>query len=198
MSAKYSLADYTSALLNLLPRGRAWNKDPNSDMGKLMSALAKKYESIDFDANDLITDAFPASTVNLLPEWESSLGLPDACFSATSPTITDRQSSVVAALTTIGGQNQQRYIDLAAKFGYQVTITQFAPSRFGRPFGNTFGGADWAFTWQVNAPSYTINSQKFGQSFGDPFATFNNSALGCLINRAAPAHTIVLYKYGAI
>lgn len=197
MSARFDLTAYAFALESLLPRGWAWRIYDGSNLARFIRAIATPFEASDSNANALITDAFPASAVSLLPEWEETLGLPDPCVASNNNTLAFRQSSVVSALVNIGGQNQQRYKDLAALYGYTITITQFAPSRFGQSFGRPFGGADWAFAWQVNATAYTINTMKFGQQFGDVFASFTNSPLSCAINRAAPAHTIVNFNYGA-
>jgi hypothetical protein len=95
---------------------------------------------------------------------------------------------VVARLTASGGQSIAYFKAVALALGYDITITQYSPSHFGRPFGLPFGGTAWAFAWQVNAPMFTINRLEFGGSFGTPFASWGNNVLQCELLRIAPAH----------
>jgi uncharacterized protein YmfQ (DUF2313 family) len=46
---------------------------------QVLYGLAKSYERETARANNLLVDSFPLTTYELLPEWESSLGLPDPC-----------------------------------------------------------------------------------------------------------------------
>ncbi len=194
MTARFDLASYTHALSALMPKGRAWNTEQDSNLSKLVAALAATFRDSDFSANALIVDAFPASAVGLLAEWEETLGLPDNCLPAMSTAIATRQSAAVAAFVNIGGQNAQRYHDIAAAFGIGITIAQFSPSRFGASFGQPFGGEDWAFAWQISIPpsSYSSTPLTFGQQFGQPFASLTNLDLWCALKRSAPAHTVLM------
>jgi uncharacterized protein YmfQ (DUF2313 family) len=131
----------------------------------------------------------------MLPEWEATLGLPDPC-AGEAPTIALRQAQVAARFIAGGGQSIAFFVGFAKTLGYDITITQFAPSRFGRPFGSPFGGVAWAFAWQVNAPQFTVATFNFGTgNFGDPFASWGNTVLQCELQRLSPAHTIITFNY---
>jgi uncharacterized protein YmfQ (DUF2313 family) len=192
----YSAADYLSAMQALMPRGRVWPKDSDATQTQMLSGLVQVYARNTARANNLLVDAFPASTEELLPEWEATLGLPDPC-AGLSPTIQQRQAQVLARFTAAGGQSAAYYISLAATLGYVITITQFAPFRFGQStFGTPLYGVAWAFAWQVNAPTFSINQFKFGVDvFGEPFSYWSNNVLQCELQRFAPAHTYLLFKY---
>ena len=137
----------------------------------------------------------PRALVELLPEWEESLGLPDPC-AGESPTIQARQQQVVARFTAGGGQSKGFFINYAATLGYDITITESSPFVFGDTFGSALNGPDWAHTWQVNAPSFSIERFTFGRdAFGEPFAEWDNNVLQCEFNRLKPAHTILLFSY---
>lgn len=194
LAPNYSAADYLRALQALLPRGRVWPRDPDATQTKTLSGFTPVFERLTARANNLLIDAFPGTTYELLPEWEETLGLPDPCAGA-APSTQQRASQVVARLTATGGQSIAYFKAVAAALGYAITITQFSPSRFGRPFGLPFGGTAWAFAWQVNAPTFTINSLQFGGSFGTLFASWGNNVLQCELQRIAPAHTTVLFSY---
>jgi uncharacterized protein YmfQ (DUF2313 family) len=186
--------DYQQALLNLMPRGRIWRRDPEAIEAQLLGALAPTYTRSTEAAAQLMLDASPATTFNLLTEWEESLGLPDPC-TPLDPTFEQRQLAVAANWGARGDMTVDYYVTLAAALGFEITITEFAPSRFGKPFGQPFYGVAWAFVWQVNAPTYTVEYLEFGQPFGEAFSTYGNTEMQCRIKQAAPAHTTVLFNY---
>lgn len=188
-------ADFKSALLGMLPRGKVWPREFDTIIERTMAGIAPTYSRETGRANRLLIDAFPATTEELLAEWEATLGLPDPC-AGQAPTILQRQAQVLARFAKSGGQNAAYFIGLAAALGYPITITEFSPAYFGMTFGGPFGGDDWAYVWQVNAPLYTQQFFEFGQnSFGDPFSTFGNAVLECELEAVKPAHTVLLFSY---
>jgi uncharacterized protein YmfQ (DUF2313 family) len=190
----YAAADYLRALQTLLPRGRVWPRDPDAQQTKVLSGFTPCFSVLTGRANNLLIDAFPGSTYELLPEWEETLGLPDPC-AGEAPSTELRVAQVVSRLTATGGQSIAYFTAVALALGYAITITQFVPSRFGKAFGTLFGGTAWAFAWQVNAPTFTIDTLQFGGSFGTSFASWGNTVLQCELQRYAPAHTLVLFSY---
>ncbi|HEY2010521.1 MAG TPA: YmfQ family protein [Rhizomicrobium sp.] len=190
----FSAADFVSAMQALLPRGRAWPRDAGEVLTQTLNGFAPTFARSAARANALLSDAFPAGTFELLPQWEESLGLPDPC-AGQAPTTDTRRAQVVARFTHDGGQSVAYFIDLAAALGYTITITQFAPSQFGRVFGSPFGGTPWAHAWQVNAAEFEPSQMTFGQAFGGPFAFWSNAVLECELRAAAPAHTTLLFSY---
>lgn len=197
MSApNYSAADYLTALQALMPRGRVWPKDADTTQAQALSGLTPTYARNNARASNLLVDAFPASVEELLPEWELTLGLPDPC-AGLAPTIQLRRAQVLARFSANGGQDVQYFIQMAANLGYAVSVTQFAPFRFGQStFGTPMYEPDWAFAWQVNAPTFSVHNFQFGtDTFGEPFAYWSNNVLQCELQRYAPAHTHVLFSY---
>ncbi len=180
--------------MSLLPRGRVWSRDVSSVQSRALLGLVTIYEDSTARANQLLVDAFPGSTYELLPEWELTLGLPDPC-AGPAPTIQARRAQVVARLTAAGGQSIPYFTGLAKSLGYEVTVTQFMPSRFGKRFGTPFGGVDWAHAWQINAPTFTVNRLRFGDSFGSPFSYWTNNVLQCELQSVKPAHTVLNFSY---
>lgn len=196
MLPDYTDADFAEAMLRLLPRGPVWPRDAGSVWRALMKALAPTYTRSYAAAKNLLAETFPPAAIQLLPDWEATLGLPDAC-AGLSPTVQQRQNQVRARLAATGGQSVPYFVGVAADLGYPVTITECAPSRFGRPFGRPFGGTAWAHVWQVNAPTYQVQRFRFGTDrFGEPFATWGNTVLQCELYRLAPAQTQIIFRYG--
>ncbi|QKQ48480.1 MULTISPECIES: YmfQ family protein [Achromobacter] len=194
MGLNLRAGDFLRAFMSLLPRGRVWSRDVSSVQSRALLGLVTIYEDSTARANQLLVDAFPGSTYELLPEWELTLGLPDPC-AGPAPTIQARRAQVVARLTATGGQSIPYFTGLAKSLGYEVTVTQFMPSRFGKRFGTPFGGVDWAHAWQINAPTFTVNRLRFGDSFGSPFSYWTNSVLQCELQSVKPAHTVLNFSY---
>ncbi|EHH68370.1 bacteriophage tail protein [Gluconobacter morbifer G707] len=143
---------------------------------------------------DLLTEIFPSTTRELLPEWEKSTGLPDPC-AGESPSFTQRRAQVVARLTDNGGCSKSYFIAFASALGFDITITEYAPARAGLfRAGEPAYGESWAFAWTVSAPGYTPIYFRAGSSAaGEALASWGNAVLECEIKERAPAHTVPLF-----
>ncbi len=196
MAIPRSPADYLGALLALLPRGRVWSRDPNSTMVKALSGLTPVYARNDARACELLVDAFPSTAVELLPEWESTLGLPDPCLGPAA-TIPQRQALVTAKLTARGGQSAQYFVDVAATIGIPITVSNFAPCRFGiAHFGDPMLGVEWAHVWAVHAQLGPVIDTDFAEGkFGDRFRTWGIPVLECQLREIEPAHAKLIFLY---
>lgn len=197
LAPNYSAADYLRALQALLPRGRVWPRDSNAKQTVVLATLTPAFERLNARANNLLFDAFPGSAYELLPEWESTLGLPDPC-AGESPTLSQRQAQVKARLTNSGGQSVQYFIAYAATLGYDITVTQFAPFRVGQSrVGDPIANGDWAYVWRINEPAETITYFTTGNStVGQPLEVWGNEVLQCELNAIKPAHTVLIFAYG--
>lgn len=190
----YSRDDFLSAYLQLLPNGAVWPKETSSVQAQVLRPLMATWEALAASDAALLVDSFPATTTELLTEWQESLGLPDPC-AGDNPTLAQQRSQVVSRLTDSGGCSVPYFINYAATLGYTITITEFLPSRFGKKFGSTFGGEDWAYAWQVNVPEFVITKLKFDDQFGKVFASWGNTVLQCELERIKPAHTVLMFNY---
>lgn len=122
----HSSEAYQDQLLRLLPPGFAWNRDPASNMGLLALGLADEFARLDCRGLDLIEEAYPNTTDELMPDWMRVAGLPDPNIPA-PVTLADQQIALVDRLTSRGNQNASFYIALAALYGYPATITNHVP-----------------------------------------------------------------------
>jgi uncharacterized protein YmfQ (DUF2313 family) len=190
----YTAPDYLAAMLALGHRGRAWPIEPDTVRAAAMTGLTGAYVRSGARAVNLITDAFPKTTIELLPEWEKSLGLPDICETDAS-TLQSRQAAVTARFVAAGGQSIDYFVSVAAALGYTITITEFRALRFGDPMGTPMYSPPWVHVWQVNAPLFTVSSIRFGDFMGEPFRSWGNTALQCTLRRLAPAHTVLQFNY---
>jgi uncharacterized protein YmfQ (DUF2313 family) len=192
----YTAADFLAALQTLMPRGRVWPREGDAGMTQALSGLSPVYERHTNRANQLLVDAFPLTTYELLPEWESALGLPDPC-AGVGPTLQVRRAQVVARFAGQGGQSVPYIIQYAKNLGYDIEITQYKPARAGMlRAGDPCCGEEWAFAWRVNTPLNTSHDFRAGQSSaGEPLSTIGNTVLECELEAIAPAHTTVFFEY---
>ncbi|GAN95344.1 bacteriophage tail protein [Komagataeibacter europaeus NBRC 3261] len=190
----FSVADFRAALLRLLPTGRIWSREPGSMPYQLAGVWSPTFQRNSARAANLITDAFPSTTTELLTEWEATLGLPDPC-AGESPTLVQRRAQVVARLTDSGGASVAYFTAFAAALGYSITITEYAPARAGiMRAGDAVQGEDWAYCWLVSAPGYSPVLFEAGQSCaGDALMTWTNNVLQCEFATRNPAHLILHY-----
>lgn len=188
--SKFTLDQYTSALKSLLPRGRVWSRENIGDQHGLIEGLAKSFQQMDKDAVQLLIDAFPSTTTDLVDEWNNTVGIPDPCFGAPANIEQNRQY-IVAKLIADGGQTVDYYISIAASLGLIIKIREFsrmAPGT-GAPVGLINNLDDWAHTWQVRLD---IDSPSLVEFAGDLEAIKQSQvykALSCLLTRYKPAHT---------
>jgi uncharacterized protein YmfQ (DUF2313 family) len=189
-------ADYLRAFQALMPRGRVWPSDSDAAQAQVFAGLTQIYARNTARANQLLVDAFPGTTYELLPEWEATLGLPDPC-AGSAPTIQQRRNQVVARLANSGGQSIAYFVKFAAQLGYSITITQYSQARAGiLKAGQPVNGYAWNFAWKVTAPLNSVVRAVAGaMGAGDPLAAWGNNVLECEVRAVMPAHTIPIFSY---
>jgi uncharacterized protein YmfQ (DUF2313 family) len=176
-------ADYLAVLGDLLPRGAAWPRDPETVLMRFFGAAADEWARIHGRDCALIAEAYPCGSHELLAEWERVLGLPDACLEDLAATEAMRQAAVCAKLGEVGGQSISYFVTLAARWGFTVSITDgppLAPHHWtitvsSKPVAHVTVGC-----WRIGEPRCTLLEQE---------------VLECIIRRAAPAHTVPDFSY---
>lgn len=189
--------DYLRQLQALLPPGPAWPQDDDAPSTRLLAGLAAELARVDGRTRLLAEEADPRTASELFADWERVAGLPDACAVAFGgPQTSDqRRAALVGRLTTLGGQSRAYFIGLAAALGYAITITEFHEHTVDDDVDHPLMGEDWNFAWQVNAALDTVHELTVDDTVDDPLAWWGNALLECVIERVAPAHTIVLFSY---
>ncbi len=192
----YLRDDYQQALAALLPEGAAWPREAGSVLMRLLGALAVELERVDARAALLMAETDPASTTELLADWERVVGLPDPCVTQ-AQTVAERRAALEGRLTSIGGQSMPFFLQLAQRLGYTVTIDEFASAAAATAAGISFTGDEWAHTWRVNVPS-TVGITPFragSGAAGEPLRAWSNEVIECQFNRLKPAHSRLLFAY---
>lgn len=193
-------AAYRDQLAQLLPLGRAWPREPDTTLGGLLAGLAEEFARIDGRAADLIEEADPRTTVELLTDWERVAGLPDTC-SGVPDTIRERQVAIANKIAELGGQSIPYFTAIAERLGYDVEIEELSSFDVDDRVDQDVNGDDWRHVWRVNI---YLDSEQFRSTFSEltcdstveeRLVGFGALNLECLIERAKPAHTIVLFAY---
>jgi uncharacterized protein YmfQ (DUF2313 family) len=202
---------YRSALEALLPTGLLWTRSPDSVRSMVLRGLGHEGAQVADRARQLLAESDPRTCDELLPEWEVYAGTDRLGIDLSTLTTSQRRELVVCWLTLERSSAVQFFVDLAAKFGYAITITEYRPAHvspnagdpdlWGDDFASKIGDAlwteEWQFVWQVNAPAVTVTYAGIGDRIGDALATWGNDFLEQLIRAAKPAHTAVLFSYAA-
>lgn len=189
---------YVRLFKSLLPQGKAWPRDVETNLHDLIEGIAAEFVRVHERGEALMREADPRQTLELLEDWEKAFGLPDAC-ALESGGIPERRQQLFHKIVTGGGQSRAFYIQIAAQFGYDVTITEYRRFRAGKSrSGDRCYGLYWKFYWQVNAADFQITRFRVGQSHaGERLATWSNDTLECIFQRLRPAHTEVRFSYGS-
>ncbi len=163
----------------------------------LLRGLAIGWARVHERALQLLVDAFPATTSELLPEWEASLGLPDPCLDDADASPSIRRAHVVAKLAYSGGQSIPYFKGFAAGIGYPgITVTEFTPWRVGMDVGMPIRGEAWAYGWEVTAPEFNAYYFRVGiDTVGNRLMTWSGTYLACEMQRIKPGHTILWFTY---
>lgn len=187
-----SKIDYQNQLVRLLPQGKAWH---GLTLKTILNAISEEFFKIHLRSEDLIDEADPRTTFELLEDWERITGMPDDC-STLDATIQGRRNQVVAKLIQKGGQTPQFFIDLAAALGYTVTIEEYDQFHVGDPVGGPLFGIDWMHAFGVIGPLNNVLPFKVNEnSVGERLVEFGDEVFECIMSKAKPAHSVILFIY---
>jgi len=191
----YDADGYTAILQGLLPTGAVWPRDTEAVLTKLLASWAAEFARVDGRADDLVDEADPRTTLEMLSDWERVCGLPDACSGLDADTVAKRRGAVAAKLTERGGQTPAYFAALAAALGYPITVHELRAFTTESTCDENVGDDVWAFAWEVWA-SGVVRGYLAADGFcSDPLSWWGNETLECMIRAAAPAHTLPLFIY---
>jgi uncharacterized protein YmfQ (DUF2313 family) len=167
--------------------GRAWTRDPESTQSKVLAGLTEIYATNNARANQLLIDAFPATAVELLPEWEFTLGLPNPAAGPT-PSLAARKLLVFARLVGPGGVSVSNYRGFAALLGFDALLTPNAPFRCGQSrCGQALGVQENLYGLTIMVKNSAANNSVFGE--------FGRAVLQSELQRVAPAHAVLNFIF---
>jgi uncharacterized protein YmfQ (DUF2313 family) len=193
------IADQVDLASRHLPVGRVWDRsfDPESNLYKLLLGLSYEFFRIELLYKILAGELDIHQTVELISEWEKSVGLPDECMNIQG-TVEERRAQVLQKFTNLGGvQTAEDFKRVAAIFGYDIEVIPAAPgSTFPMIFPFKFwpDGAYAHHTMVVELPEDLADAQVFPYAFPIVFADALPSFIECIFNKLAPANVRVIFK----
>jgi uncharacterized protein YmfQ (DUF2313 family) len=198
-------ADLHQALMDMLPVGWAWPREPDTTLSRFWRGVADEAHRSQKRACDLLIESNPATTVELLGEWERSLGLPDPC-APPSALLQERRNAVVALLSALGEASVSFFANLAADRGYAVEIREHRPFECGRSRCGDVASRDrvgsqlqrfvWTVALQTPRLSYARCGVATNQCGLTPQLSIERAEeIECLFERLKPSHTEVVFDY---
>lgn len=181
--------DYSEVLHALRPVGPAVAGED-----ALLQGLAPEFARLHNRLVDLLRESDARAANELLTDWERAFGLPDECCSVDVDLAT-RVALLVARVRGAGTPTAQYFVDLAALFGYTITVTELQPHTVSSPVNFPLYPDSIRFVWNVNSPLNVIQHSTVISPVNEPLSRWGNEILECLITRAKPAHTHVQFIY---
>ncbi|SBV97961.1 conserved hypothetical protein [uncultured delta proteobacterium] len=190
--------EYFEELVELQPPGAALPRDLDAVWPRLLMGVADGHAAVERRGNDLLREADPRSTFELLPDFEREYGLPDACSPA-AVTLQERRDAVVAKMRDEGRHDLAYWYELAAALGYEIEIDEPRPFIAGVSCcGDCLnGGHEVRFEWDVTVKGPRVTLFRCGES--TPPDSLGDIAyaedLECRIRAAAHSHTRIFFDY---
>lgn len=205
---------YIKVLKRLFPRGVAW-EHINEDSVGLVNSMAIEFCRTDDRAKELLREFDPLTAVELLPDWEALLGLPDECLGEVQD-LTQRQLQARQKLAAQGGISAAFLESVAARLGFNAIITDYVDFRVGMSrvgdrlsnhydkkfrvganrVGDQLAATGWRYVFEVNVEATNVTPFRVGiNRAGDPLVEFSNPLLECTIYKLKPAHTQPFFTF---
>lgn len=189
-----TIGEWLDATMALLPRGRAWSRDPASTISGIMAVIAgERQQRHDRKVNLLEVEAFPTTSNELISDWETAAGLPDPCR-AVPGTLAERYAALADQFFADHPPTPANMIAWSAQAGWTITIREQRHYVAGLSMaGDATGESD--FVWEVTVHGEAIFYFHAGFNVaGDVLSTWPDlSTLECVLRRAAPAHTSLYF-----
>lgn len=119
-------ADWIRTLYGLLGRGLIWTREEGRRLTKLITGASDEFVRVHNRAGDLMEEADPQTTTEMLPDWERVAGLPEFGYAPTA--VADRRDTLLGKLASQGGQDLQYFEDVAVAYGATGATTEDGPN----------------------------------------------------------------------
>lgn len=191
-------AAYLIFLQSLLPPGQAWLFDNAAVFNQVLGVIAGELARVHARTDDLLNEADPRSTLEMLTDWERVAGLPDLC-TGDLETLQERRQALVQRITSRGGQSKAYFYSLAEVLGYEIEINEYRPFITGISHCGDIlnGGHDVRYHWRVRVLEPRLTYFRAGVSrCGEKLMSIRYAEdLECILRRVKPAHTNLIFAY---
>lgn len=191
-----SCRDYKDRPFQLWPRGELHpKKGRGSNTEKLFNALMEEAERLGCEAEAKLNEVMPDQTGAFLEDWERVLGLP-LCGQQLE-TRGERRDMVLAMLNIGPFTNDQFFIDIAALFGFTITIEAFVPFRAGQSSaGDRLNSASLLGSIKISAECVDPIFFRAGESgAGESLRACGNAGLVCILEHFKLSFQDLLFEF---
>lgn len=193
-----SAEQYLQGLKQLLPKGPAWELSDDCFLNKMLTLAALEFARLDADISVLINESDPQTAGNTLEDWFYQWGIPDECYKDETD-LEELRKELLFKIRTLGLTFPELVPLIGESCGYSnVYIETSDPFTVNSPVNDLLYNDDWAsWFWTVSVDE---ENQKFFTVDGvanEFLSTWGNDRFECLIKHFAPAHTGIIFKYGA-
>ena len=197
--------DFHLALMDLLPVGWAWPRDPESVLSGVWRGVADEAARVQARACALLEESDPETAAELLVDWERAFGLPDPCDPA-DQTAVERRAALLAKIRSLGGASIAYFVGLAADRGYEIEIAEHRPFVCARSACGyqsalaEIGSPLMRFVWTVALHTPRLVWFRTGGGGGQvgvqTHLTIERAEeIECLFARVKPVHSEIVYDY---
>jgi uncharacterized protein YmfQ (DUF2313 family) len=181
------------------PQGRAWDlkNDPDSNLRKYLHGSAALVRAFQEQIAHLMQEFDINQTVDLLPEWETSVGLPNECY-CPNASIEQRREDVKFRLSRRSLVSLQEIQDFVSTFFPDIVITLYPAMEYfaygHRQYEAPFGGNDtlrFVLVVEIEA-----NIESYEYEYEHLFdAGYDKTRLECLLREIIPANCALYFRF---
>ena len=190
--ANLTQMDYLDAALKLLPVGLAWNRSPDSNMGKILSIRAEQLVQVNETAHQLVKERMLSNAFLLLDDWEVFYGLPE-CTEIN--TIETRRAALIAKDNEVGSFNKYYLEELAIRHGYQIKVVNHYPHNCLRDCGYSLHPQENAWKVFVYTQSRHIRNMTCLEDITRELVMIERSKIECFLKRLCYANLELVFVY---
>lgn len=121
----HSVDQWANSIMATMPRGVIWSREPSKNLYKYAAGYAPRLEAVELSAEGLLLEMRPETTFQMLPEWETYLGLPEC--NVAGQTFESRRTAVIEKYHRKGGLQTWNIEKLAADLGFEVEVQELFP-----------------------------------------------------------------------
>ena len=192
----HSIEDQAEGLAQYLPTGKVWTAKgiSGTNLRGILRGLAKELWRTESVIETFVQEIIPDETTMYIDEWERALGIPCECFRGTG-TVDERRADVLVKLAALGVQTADDFVELASRFGLDVTVEPGA--RYGvfpMTFPILFFPNDRVARHTI-VVQYTVqDSDRFPLAFPLSSSARGLGVLKCIFEKIAPANCNVIFR----
>lgn len=206
------MSNSATTLIQLLPTGVLWPRQVDGLVrDALLAALGKSYDRVRVRADQVLDEADPRTAVEMLPEWETNLTLPDHCGEL-AETVAERQKRAHAKMIRVGGDSFDYFKGVARALGFDIEIEEHPAFTCESACVDALDPDDvvvdgkslpWCFVVDIRVaagiPIFEFDCQAGGCE--DPLAWWDNAYFECVMRsefrrRLTTRHLYVRFLYG--